>query len=94
MLTVTRRRVIVLAIFISAMAGALAGARLVAAASPMYGIDVSSFQGSINWNAVASGGISFAFIRAGEGTSSPDGNFQQNWNGAMSAGIKAGAYLY
>lgn len=33
------------------------------------GIDVSSNQGSVNWNTVVSSGVSFAYIKATEGTS-------------------------
>ena len=37
------------------------------------GIDVSSHQGVVNWNAVVSNGISFAYIKATEGTGKYDG---------------------
>jgi GH25 family lysozyme M1 (1,4-beta-N-acetylmuramidase) len=33
------------------------------------GIDVSSHQGNVNWTAVVAGGVSFAYIKATEGTS-------------------------
>ncbi len=33
-----------------------------------YGIDVSSYQGNVNWSQVKANGISFAFIKATEGT--------------------------
>src|SRR6202043_2855094 len=70
-----------------------------AASGVQQGIDVSEFQGSINWTTVASHGISFAYIRAGEGTLSSgnfykDKNFQTNWNGAAAAGITPGAYWF
>ncbi len=59
------------------------------------GIDVSSFQGmSIGWHSVAAAGISFAYIRAGDGSNSPDGAFGVNWRGATSAGVTPGAYLF
>ena len=59
------------------------------------GIDVSSFQGmSIAWHSVAASGISFAYIRAGDGSSNPDGAFGVNWRGATSAGVTPGAYLF
>lgn len=64
------------------------------ASSARQGVDVSSWQGSINWASVASSGISFAYIRAGEGTGSPDSNFQVNWNRALAAGVTPGAYLF
>src|SRR5207302_6078686 len=59
------------------------------------GIDVSSWQGpSIAWPTVGTSGISFAYIRAGEGSSQPDDDFQKNWTGAKAAGITVGAYLF
>jgi hypothetical protein len=33
-----------------------------------YGIDVSSYQGNVNWSQVKANGISFAYIKATEGT--------------------------
>ena len=59
------------------------------------GIDVSSYQGpSINWHAVAASGISFAYIRAGVGSSLADVDFQTNWTRASAAGVAPGAYLF
>src|SRR5207302_221452 len=49
---------------------------------------------SIAWPTVGTSGISFAYIRAGEGSSQPDDDFQKNWTGAKAAGITAGAYLF
>jgi len=37
------------------------------------GIDVSSHHGNVNWNAVVANGVSFAYIKATEGTSKCDG---------------------
>ena len=37
------------------------------------GIDVSSYQGNVNWNTVVANGVSFAYIKATEGTSKGDG---------------------
>ena len=39
------------------------------------GIDVSGWQGTVDWGAVVKNGVSFAYIKATEGTSKPDGNF-------------------
>src|SRR5579871_4785398 len=47
---------------------------------PIHGIDVSKFQGDIDWNAVASSGIKFAWIKATEGGDA-DARFQANWEG-------------
>ncbi|MCD8249920.1 MAG: hypothetical protein LUC60_08755 [Lachnospiraceae bacterium] len=63
------------------------------------GIDVSKYQGSIDWAAVASSGISFAIIRAGYRGSSTgalieDPYFRTNIKGATAAGIKVGVYFF
>ena len=63
-------------------------------AATEIGIDVSSYQHTINWNAVAGSGISFAYIKASEGCCATDGYFQSNWSGARAAGVTPGAYLF
>ena len=60
---------------------------------PIHGIDVSKFQGDIDWNAVANSGVKFAWIKATEG-GDPDARFQANWEGAKAAGIPHGAYHF
>ena len=62
-------------------------------ADPIHGIDVSKFQGNIDWNAVASSGVKFAWIKATEG-GDRDARFQANWEGAKAAGIPHGAYHF
>ena len=70
-------------------------ARLAAAQSPAQGVDVSYWQGpSINWQQVAQSGISFAYIRAGEGATYDDPYFASNWSRASGTGIVTGAYLF
>jgi lysozyme len=61
---------------------------------PVHGIDVSKFQGPIDWNAVASSGVKFAYIKASEGGDHMDERFQANWDGAKAAGIQRGAYHF
>ncbi|GAB3646358.1 hypothetical protein GCM10028833_08060 [Glycomyces tarimensis] len=58
------------------------------------GIDVSHYQGSINWNSVKSAGIDFAFIKATEGTSYRDPRFNANYPAAHGAGVIRGAYHF
>ena len=64
------------------------------------GIDVSSFQGDIDWEAVAADGIDFAIIRAGlrgYGTSGniyEDEKARENLKNAAAAGIQTGVYFY
>ena len=63
------------------------------------GIDVSRFQGKINWQAVAADGVEFAFIRVGNrgygtGKLVEDSTFDANIKGALEAGIHVGVYIY
>ena len=62
-----------------------------------FGVDVSRYQGVIDWRAVAADGVRFAILRAGScGNSGPyvDPTFEANYAGAKAAGLKVGAYLY
>ena len=61
---------------------------------PIHGIDVSKFQGDIDWSAVAGSGVKFAWIKATEGGDRADERFQANWTGAKAAGIAHGAYHF
>ncbi len=61
---------------------------------PVHGIDVSKYQGDIDWNAVKASGVRFAWIRATEGGDNADEKFMQNWQGAKAAGIPHGAYHF
>ena len=61
------------------------------------GIDVSSWQGVIDWDAVKSSGVEFAILRSSFGSPSPsqvDNQFYNNVKGAQAAGIPIGAYHY
>jgi lysozyme len=61
---------------------------------PIHGIDVSKFQGDIDWSKVADSGVKFAWIKATEGGDRLDDRFQANWTGAKDAGIPRGAYHF
>ena len=61
-------------------------------AMPVQGIDVSNWQGDIDWNKVRAAGTQFAFIKATEGGDYLDPKFAQNWQAAKSVGIPRGAY--
>jgi lysozyme len=65
-------------------------------AMPLFipGIDVSRWQGSINWPAVQTTGKLFAFIKATEGSGLVDPFFAANWKGAKDAGLLCGAYHF
>ncbi len=63
------------------------------------GIDVSKYQGKIDWAKVAQSGIKFAIIRLGfrgmnEGTLEIDPYFKENIEGATKAGIQVGVYFF
>jgi len=67
--------------------------RLCPAGPTVPGIDVSSWQGTVDWQAVAASGVRFAFIRAFDGLGA-DHEFRRNWAGAKAAGILRGVYVY
>lgn len=63
------------------------------------GIDVSKYQGSINWEKVAADGVEFVFLRLGlrgyeSGKLVEDETFQANIKGALEHGIKVGVYFF
>jgi len=58
------------------------------------GIDVSKWQGAINWQEVAQSGVKFAFIRVGSTKKGIDEYFYYNMLAAQQAGIKTGVYIY
>lgn len=65
----------------------------------LQGIDVSTFQQDIDWQAVADSGIAFAVIRAGyrgygKGGIVEDDRFRQNVAGACAAGLRVGLYFF
>ena len=60
----------------------------------LYGIDVSKWQGDINWPEVASAGVEYAFIRVSDGLDYFDQKFAQNWEGARANGILRGSYQF
>jgi lysozyme len=60
----------------------------------VHGIDVSKYQGDIDWATVRRSGVEFVWIKATEGANHVDSKFQQNWAGAKQAGIARGAYHF
>lgn len=67
--------------------------------SGILGIDVSTWNGNIDWNKVKSSGVSYVIIRTGfrgstQGSLVEDNKFRQNIQGATNAGLKVGVYFF
>ena len=58
------------------------------------GIDISHWQGTINWPSVAAAGKKFAFMKATEDTDFSDPTYTSNRAGARAAGLSVGAYHF
>ena len=58
------------------------------------GIDVSSWQGEIDFSQVKASGIEVVYIKSSEGFRSVDSYFEQNYANAKNAGLKVGFYHY
>lgn len=59
---------------------------------PIQGIDVSKWQGPIDWQAVKGSGVEFVIIKCTEGTAYIDPLFAEHWDGAKGAGLLVSAY--
>lgn len=68
--------------------------------SKVYGIDVSYYQGNIDWKKVKNSGVEFVIVRVGyrgygsSGTLVEDPKFKTYLDGAAKAGLKVGVYFY
>ena len=65
----------------------------------VLGVDVSEHQGTIDWQAVKNAGMDFVILRVGyrgmtEGLLNVDATFEQNYQGAVDAGLKVGVYFF
>ncbi|OBQ90585.1 GH25 family lysozyme [Mesorhizobium sp. AA23] len=60
----------------------------------VHGVDVSRWQGNINWQKLRAQGANFAYIKATDGGDHLDPMFMKNWRGADAAGLKRGAYHF
>jgi lysozyme len=61
---------------------------------PVQGIDVSAWQGDIDWAQVRAAGVQFVYIKATEGGDHIDPKFLQNWYATKRTGIARGAYHF
>jgi lysozyme len=60
----------------------------------IQGIDVSSYQGNIDWAGVKKAGYAFAFIKASEGVGLTDRHFTANWRESRAEGLITAAYHF
>ena len=65
----------------------------------VHGIDVSQWNGDIDWKKVKADGVKYVFIRAGfrasaTGILTADYNYEQNVKGALDAGLNVGLYIF
>lgn len=67
---------------------------LFASRYPVRGVDVSNYQGDIDWPLLAQQDVGFAFIKATEGRDFLDQRFETNLENARQTGIRVGAYHY
>ena len=60
----------------------------------VHGVDVSRWQGEIDWAKLRTQGANFAYIKATDGGDHLDPMFKKNWRKAKEAGLKRGAYHF
>lgn len=60
----------------------------------VFGLDVSHYQGDLNWSHIGNGAVDFCFVKATEGSAWVDEKFERNWRGAQGAGLFRGAYHF
>ena len=58
------------------------------------GVDVSHYQGDVDWHALSHSEVKFAYIKAAEGSANVDPLFARNWTTARDSGILHGAYHF
>jgi GH25 family lysozyme M1 (1,4-beta-N-acetylmuramidase) len=77
---------------LAAMALVVSG--LYTTAQNIIGIDVSSYQGAVNWNQVKAAGVTFAWAKATEGLTVTDAQYHNNAVNGVAAGVYMGAYHF
>ncbi|EEW24834.1 glycoside hydrolase family 25 protein [Rhodobacter ferrooxidans] len=61
---------------------------------PVHGIDISRWQGAVDWPTARAAGVNFAYMKATEGGDGLDPMFKENWRAAARAGVPRGAYHF
>ena len=64
------------------------------AAYPIHGVDISVWQGEVDWRTARAKGVSFAYMKATEGGDLVDPAFAHNWQTTAAAGVPRGAYHF
>ena len=97
-LKITAKKLAVWALTVALVASCLGKPMIAGAVDKIgaiaQGVDVSKYNGAIDWKRVASAGMKFALIKAGSTKSGIDPAFDANMRGAQAAGIKTGVYIY
>jgi GH25 family lysozyme M1 (1,4-beta-N-acetylmuramidase) len=78
----------------SGLAGRHFGPVPILAPAGLPGLDVSSWQGNVDWVAVAANGARFAYVKATESTTYVNPYFSQQYGGASQVGLVRGAYHF
>lgn len=68
--------------------------KVCAGPTTVKGIDVSVYQGTVNWTQVKGAGVQFAFVRVSDGKNSLDTQFAANWKNTKTAGVVRGTYQF
>ncbi len=74
--------------------GSLSAAAALAVSTGPAGLDVSGYQGNVDWTSVKNKGAAFAYVKATEGTTYTSPSFSQQYNGAYGVGLIRGAYHF
>ena len=69
-------------------------ARVCAQGATTMGVDVSYYQGTIDWAKAKAAGVKYAFVRVSDGNTFKDPKFVQNWTNTKAAGVIRGAYQF
>ena len=93
--------VVVVVVFVAIFAGSAAywkhfynNIPVLEGAYPIHGVDVSSYQGDVDWKDLHKNGAAFAYVKATEGSSHKDENYRRNKRKAGAAGLRVGAYHF
>jgi GH25 family lysozyme M1 (1,4-beta-N-acetylmuramidase)/acylphosphatase len=70
------------------------GIKVCASGATVRGVDVSYYQGHIDWAKVKAHGVEFAIARVGDGPTYVDPQFAANWSGMKAAGVIRGTYQF